>query len=338
MLEIQLEELLSRHGLSQEDFDKCGITWDELQEIVSHHQGQIQYLKRLGNFIADGLRDLPEVHSVRMRVKNPEHLAAKIIRKRKPDRLISIDNYEEEITDLIDVRVLHLHKEQWRPIHEHIEDTLKPYEKRANIRKGDPEAWRAEYDEAGLDPKEKSEDEGCYRSIHYTIRSQPLSGRSHCIEIQVRTIFEEAWGEIDHTVNYPVRSGDIYLKNNLTMLNRLAGLGDELSSSTFALKQFLEDSRNEIADKNREIESLKRFIAESNTPATFKDELQSRLSQIEENSNALYQASRVHSLGSLLSSFAGNNVVVGGVPGIILSQLNALSSSESEDDPEDPFS
>lgn len=38
------------------------------------------------------------------------------------------------------------------------------------------------------------------QSVHYLIRDKE-SGL--CIEVQVRTLFEEAWSEIDHKLRYP---------------------------------------------------------------------------------------------------------------------------------------
>lgn len=34
-----------------------------------------------------------------------------------------------------------------------------------------------------------------YRSVHYLIRDEKIYS---CVEVQVRTLFEKAWGEIDH--------------------------------------------------------------------------------------------------------------------------------------------
>ena len=44
---------------------------------------------------------------------------------------------------------------------------------------------------------------------------------SICCEIQVRTLFEEIWGEIDHTINYPHSTESIACKEQLKVLTKL---------------------------------------------------------------------------------------------------------------------
>jgi len=50
------------------------------------------------------------------------------------------------------------------------------------------------------------------------------------VEIQVRTILEEAWSEIDHTIRYPYGDGKRTLSPCLLFLNRLLGNADEMGS------------------------------------------------------------------------------------------------------------
>jgi len=60
-----------------------------------------------------------QVHSVKYRIKEPEGLIAKIIKKKleEPNREITSQNYFHQITDLIGVRALHLFKDHWPFIH-----------------------------------------------------------------------------------------------------------------------------------------------------------------------------------------------------------------------------
>jgi len=87
-------------------------------------------------------------------------------------------------------------------------------------------------------------------------------------EIQVRTLFEEAWSEIDHTVRYPYFSDDEILKTYSLMLNRLAGSADEISTYIKLIKAEIENMKYDsveknidfleiIEKKNREIEELR---------------------------------------------------------------------------------
>jgi ppGpp synthetase/RelA/SpoT-type nucleotidyltranferase len=138
---------------------------------------------------------------------------AKIIRKRieKPDFKIDLEAYDTSITDLIGIRALHLFKNDWGPIHEFVLETWRLHE--------DPIAYYREEDPKpsmqGLsDPKpiEKLHEFG-HRSIHYVIKSQPARS-VHLAELQVRTLFEEGWSEIDHRIRYSRLSDNPYLRNS----------------------------------------------------------------------------------------------------------------------------
>jgi hypothetical protein len=50
------------------------------------------------------------------------------------------------------------------------------------------------------------------------------------VELQVRTVFEEAWSEIDHRVNYPEGAPFREVGRFLQVFNRLAGSADEMGS------------------------------------------------------------------------------------------------------------
>jgi ppGpp synthetase/RelA/SpoT-type nucleotidyltranferase len=57
------------------------------------------------------------------------------------------------------------------------------------------------------------------------------------VEIQGRTLFEEGWSEIDHDIVYPYHKDDELLTDYSKLLNRLAGLADEMSSYFRRIKQ-----------------------------------------------------------------------------------------------------
>ena len=88
------------------------------------------------------------------------------------------------------------------------------------------------YDENELDVKS----DGIYRSLHYIIKY-----KGFFIEIQGRTLFEEGWSEIDHDIVYPYYRDDNALKDFSTLLNRLSGMADEMSSYFRRMKQERED-------------------------------------------------------------------------------------------------
>ena len=55
--------------------------------------------------------------------------------------------------------------------------------------------------------------------------------------MQVRTLFEEVWGEIDHTFNYPVKTTNRVVQEQLKVLARVVGAGTRLSDSIFELSK-----------------------------------------------------------------------------------------------------
>jgi putative GTP pyrophosphokinase len=89
-----------------------------------------------------------------------------------------------------------------------------------------------------------------YRSVHYILDSS-LTKKTRKVELQVRTIFEEGWSEVDHKIRYPRISDDKVLSQYLTDFNLLAGLADSMSDFVFVLKGVA--SRN---GKNRTLRIL----------------------------------------------------------------------------------
>ena len=71
--------------------------------------------------------------------------------------------------------------------------------------------------------------ESYYTSIHYVLR--PNSKSIATCEVQVRTLLEETWGEIDHAMNYPHSTNDRYCKEQLKIFAKLIGAGTHLADS-----------------------------------------------------------------------------------------------------------
>src|SRR6266851_2458458 len=265
---ISREEFLAKYNIRQADFDSTGLAWSDLEAIHNDHEAKQKDLVAAGNLVAEHLRQIKQVHSLKMRVKDPEHLGEKIIRKKleEPERAITLDNYEVEITDLVGVRALHLFKEDWVHIHKAIVSIWDYHQTPvANIRKGDPEDL---FKEHGLDVRPHP---AGYRSVHYTVKFQPTK-KAIVVEIQVRTIFEEGWSEIDHQLRYPYEVENVILRDYLSILNRFAGGADEMGSFIKWLKCELEKRdaayqaeirayETEKAEMIRNLESVKRELS-----------------------------------------------------------------------------
>src|SRR5690606_1865546 len=117
-----------------------------------------------------------------------------------------------------------------------------------------------------------------YRSIHYIIETKPTK-QIYYAEIQVRTIFEEAWSEIDHTVRYPYNQDNTILGQLLMILNRLAGGADEMGTFIQILKGNLEEREHEFADTLRKKDSLIRELETKIKASKIEKEEQENLVQ-----------------------------------------------------------
>jgi len=239
---MKCSEFLARYNISDEAFAATGIAWDELEKIRDHYLQTRHELEPTARRIVNILNKTEQVHSVSYRIKAPEHLMAKIIRKRigKPELVISLDNYQKEITDLIGIRVLHLFKEDWQDLHQFITRTwnLKKIPI-AYVRRGDPAGYINSFRNWGCLIKEHPYG---YRSVHYLLQSMVSKQGKLPVrvsEVQVRTLFEEAWSSIDHHVRYPYQPRNILLNELLVILNRLSGSSDELASCLLYLKEKL---------------------------------------------------------------------------------------------------
>lgn len=223
-----------------DDFDACKPEFDDARSKIL-------------TILNDELQG--KCHSIRARIKDPDHLIGKIIRNinEKPGKYsqISIDNYNKIITDLIGVRIIILNRHDWKEIHKSLLSIFKNlpdrYANETNdlecyfdkFPAGDKKDWmktsyhaeepvvyitsaadRAEYNVAHLRVDNSREH---YRSIHYIIRY----GKFY-FEIQVRTLFEEGWLEFDHRVKYPNDRDNPKKAEYISILNSLAIAADHL--------------------------------------------------------------------------------------------------------------
>lgn len=178
------------------------------------------------------------VHSIRHRIKDTDHLLEKIERKneddfqRVPEKRrgeINKDNFFERVTDIAGVRVLHLHLSQCKTIHGEI---MKKVDEQEFVLFEEPKAytWDPEsnnfFNSLGIHTENK---DSFYTSIHYVLK--PNSRNKATCEVQVRTLLEEVWGEIDHTLNYPKLVTDDHCREQIRVLARLVGAGSHLADS-----------------------------------------------------------------------------------------------------------
>ena len=257
--------------------DEFILKYPQVEEIIKENNIDIEVLKDIYNdfvdyevsyenqadFISNILRSQPMIHSVKSRIKDPDRLIEKIIRKTEDRKLkygkdfqFTLENYKNEINDLIGIRVIHIFKDQWQDIHEFITKTWKVIEVTANVREGDN---TKKFEE--LDIEVRSRISG-YRSVHYLVEFYPTNEKV-IAEIQVRTIFEEGYGEIDHRLRYSHVEIPEILKSNLLLFNRIAGSADEMASliNDLSKEWFNKEEKflNVIKKQQEEIERLKKL-------------------------------------------------------------------------------
>jgi ppGpp synthetase/RelA/SpoT-type nucleotidyltranferase len=253
------KEIIERLDISKEDYLKSRVKIQEIREILQDYERDKDLLKANATSVLEMLRNLQYVHSLRMRIKESNSLIRKIIRKQIEKQKLSItkDNYRKHITDTIGIRILHLHKTDWYSIHDFLVGTWDLSEKPfAYIRKGDDEEFYR-----GKNCTVRVHNAG-YRSVHYLLKTKP-SKEEYLVEIQVRTLFEEGWSEIDHNIRYPHDLKNDILNKYLSLFNRLAGSADEMGTFILSLKAYLEkqdETRKEIQKelqcKNKEINEM----------------------------------------------------------------------------------
>jgi ppGpp synthetase/RelA/SpoT-type nucleotidyltranferase len=279
---LKKDEFLKKFRIEEKILVDQNIDWDVLKEIHDDFIQSKDKYETHAAFISDVLRGQRKVHTVRSRVKDPEHLIAKLIRKtteRKDkngsDFQFTMENYKDEITDLIGVRAIHIFKEDWLEIHEFICSTWTVNEVKANVREGDSTDI---FDELKIEIDKRKTG---YRSVHYLIEFSPTIQKVTA-EIQVRTIFEEGYGEIDHQLRYPHNDVPEVLELNLLMLNRVAGSSDEMASFINHLKNSWEEM---VGNYEKQVKELKQIIEKSTMKKEEKLSVISGIEGIKKNFN-----------------------------------------------------
>lgn len=251
---LKKDEFLERNNISKASFQASHCRWEQLTAIYDNYQKHIaEYQKKGEEFIEDYLAGdttikAPGIHSISFRVKDPEHLIEKIIRRSQTnvDKYdgVNAENYRAIVTDIIGIRCLMLFKEDWRKFHSYITGIIKDDPKlyvdygellkigieglsletfmaeppKVYIRTGDEDIYEPEF-------ANHIDDGKIYRSLHYIICYKGVF-----IEIQVRTLFEEGWAEIDHALVYPNHKATELDRKLTRILSRATGLADEIGS------------------------------------------------------------------------------------------------------------
>lgn len=217
-----------------------------------------EFLKTIDN--------ISHVHLSTSRVKTIDSILRKIITKRYEEYFsknslyasITEDTYQDALTDLVGVRVILSYRGDWTEIHKALVKIF-PLKDKGTYKTGIlhhdhdntfmaewPKAYHAKgddissFEEYGLDIKLHKKG---YRSIHYTI-----SFMNTYIELQVRTIYDEAWSDVDHRYVYKQEANpsNEALKELSYMLCQLTNLSNDIGEQMRDV--FFEDAMSRISD------------------------------------------------------------------------------------------
>jgi putative GTP pyrophosphokinase len=273
------KDFLATYNISDQEFEKTQISWAVLKNIFDDYLTYKKSLDSPAILIFNELAKAPKVHLIRYRIKDPEHLIEKIIRKRidEPERIIDVSNYKSEITDLIGIRAIHLYKNDWEVVDEFIKEKwdLKDTPT-ANHRKGDSDEQLEVYKTKGCLLKEHKFG---YRSVHYILQTRP-DKNEYFAEIQLRTIFEEGWSEIDHNIRYPYDLNNRLLAEFLLIFNRLSGNADEMGSFIKFLQSEVKRFENENSIKINAIKKLEAEIDKLKIAQKDKESMKTNINKL----------------------------------------------------------
>lgn len=246
---------------------KIGLNDSIIEEIYEDYSVKTSQLKKdLNDEIEKITKDKPdEIVNIYGRVKSPNHVIGKILRKiggedKAKYRNINKDNYLDVITDVIGVRILILCKDDWAKVYRYLVDIYKSFEEIpvAYVFYGDRDIFKNKIRTECL--------ERGYRSQHYIVMVGCIK-----MEIQVRSLAEEVYGEYDHKIRYPKRMNNKFLHRYNIIISKLISDIDDLISTSLAIEdevlldslnsRFSEDSyRNYTREVNEDI-NVDKFIA-----------------------------------------------------------------------------
>ncbi len=217
--------------------DKKRIT--QAVKRFEKERAEIQQLAKMVHVLVAEYPKLQSlIHSVNWRVKGESNLEHKLIRKtlqkpkegEPPKEPITAENLFDRVEDLAGVRILHLHTSQFMGINKLLLEALKIQQ--WVVTGPEAKTWDDEYrgyfEKMGV---KTISSESLYTSVHYILK--PNSNFPYKCELQVRTLAEEIWGEVSHTIDYPEPTTSIACKEQLKVLARVSSSCIRLVDSIF---------------------------------------------------------------------------------------------------------
>lgn len=220
---------MNHKGLTKKETSKILLSWLKIQGQYEQLAAEIRRLME-----KDPSFPLESTHLIFQRVKREERLIEKIAtanrEKKKSAKVIGPENYQSRVEDLLGIKIICLRPTDVEKVDRAIRDLAgekrlvfarKPVVRKPLIFPVRSKVRSSKTDEVDLHY------EG-YASVHYIVRLGRNSDalpqlRKLKAEIQLRTILEEAWGEIDHKYKYElIRSGKV-MPDHLRRTFRVVG-------------------------------------------------------------------------------------------------------------------
>jgi ppGpp synthetase/RelA/SpoT-type nucleotidyltranferase len=223
--------------------------------LISFFKEKEKY-EKLAGYIVRLIRDDPSVpkesiHTILYRIKDEARLIEKIDQENLSSsnnlKSITHKNFQERIGDIIGIRVICLRLSDIVKVEAYLE--LLVEEKILNFMR-EPDHKRSfvlPIDPGEAAPQDINLQYSGYSSIHYQVKLGENSDVSEefkkiQVELQLRTILEEAWGEIDHKYRYAYsRIGDT--------------LPEHIHSGFYNLSAYLQAAAMQAEQLCREVEA-----------------------------------------------------------------------------------
>ena len=205
---------------------------------VDLYQSEVEGLERFGQMLTELVSEILRnhgiiVHAVTYRVKSEESALLKL--ERKPDRYDGIGS----LTDLLGLRVICYFSDQ-------VDDVASALQAQFDI------------DEENSEDKRKAlgDREFGYLSLHRIAKVLPHRGtlieyqrfKDERFEIQIRSILQHAWAEIEHDLGYKVETIPSHLRRRFSMLAGVLELADrEFISLRSDVTKYEKDSEKQAS-------------------------------------------------------------------------------------------
>lgn len=209
-----------------------------LKHYLEHHTMFQNFLQSLALQITGNDETMKYIHSIKWRTKSKKSFLDKLERKMceameemKPFDIMK-ENLFLKINDLAGFRILYLHTDQFDKINDFLKKLFAD-EKYEIIEGPEARVWDDEYRNIFRDKGIKTIDssKNLYTSVHYVINTK--RNIEFTVEIQVRTLADELWGEVDHQLNYPHKIKNIACSEQLKVLARVTSSSTRLVDSIF---------------------------------------------------------------------------------------------------------